>query len=94
MKSTEETDIFNFDSGEEQETLLGRVISPPPVVHLYSALSPETGWTRENQLTLNRHFILVVVAFIMLMLLYSIICSFTVANFLIRRIIFIHISSL
>lgn len=94
MKSTEETDIFNFDSGEEQETLLGRVISPPPVLHLYSALSPETGWTRENQLTLNRHFILVVVAFIMLMLLYSIICSFTVANFLIRRIIFIHISSL
>lgn len=94
MKSTEETDIFNFDSGEEQETLLGRVSSPPPVVHLYSALSPETGWTRENQLTLNRHFILVVVAFIMLMLLYSIICSFTVANFLIRRIIFIHISSL
>lgn len=94
MKSTEETDIFNFDSVEEQETLLGRVISPPPVVHLYSALSPETGWTRENQLTLNRHFILVVVAFIMLMLLYSIICSFTVANFLIRRIIFIHISSL
>lgn len=94
MKSTEETDIFNFDSGEEQETLLGRVISPPPVVHLYSALSPETGWTRENQLTLNRHFILVVVAFIMLMLLYSIICSFTVANFLIRRIIFIHLSSL
>lgn len=94
MKSTEETDIFNFDSGEEQETLLGRVISPPPVLHLYSALSPETGWTRENQLTLNRHFILVVVAFIMLMLLYSIICSFTVANFLIRRIIFIHLSSL
>lgn len=94
MKSTEETDIFNFDSGEERETLLGRVSSPPPVVHLYSALSPETGWTRENQLTLNRHFILVVVAFIMLMLLYSIICSFTVANFLIRRIIFIHISSL
>lgn len=94
MKSTEETDIFNFDSGEEQETLLGRVISPPPVLHLYSALSSETGWTRENQLTLNRHFILVVVAFIMLMLLYSIICSFTVANFLIRRIIFIHISSL
>lgn len=94
MKSTEETDIFNFDSGEEQETLLGRVSSPPPVLHLYSALSPETGWTRENQLTLNRHFILVVVAFIMLMLLYSIICSFTVANFLIRRIIFIHISSL
>lgn len=94
MKSTEETDIFNFDSGEEQETLLGRVISPPPVVHLYSTLSPETGWTRDNQLTLNRHFILVVVAFIMLMLLYSIICSFTVANFLIRRIIFIHISSL
>lgn len=94
MKSTEETDIFNFDSVEEQETLLGRVISPPPVVHLYSALSPETGWTRENQLTLNRHFILVVVAFIMLMLLYSIICSFTVANFLIRRIIFIHLSSL
>lgn len=84
MKSTEETDIFNFDSGEEQETLLGRVSSPPPVLHLYSALSPETGWTRENQLTLNRHFILVVVAFIMLMLLY----------FLIRRIIFIHISSL
>lgn len=94
MKSTEETDIFNFDSGEEQETLLGRVSSPPPVLHLYSALSPETGWTRENQLTLNRHFILVVVAFIMLMLLYSIICSFTVANFLIRRIIFIHLSSL
>lgn len=94
MKSTEETDIFNFDSGEERETLLGRVSSPPPVVHLYSALSPETGWTRENQLTLNRHFILVVVAFIMLMLLYSIICSFTVANFLIRRIIFIHLSSL
>lgn len=94
MKSTEETDIFNFDSGEERETLLGRVSSPPPVLHLYSALSPETGWTRENQLTLNRHFILVVVAFIMLMLLYSIICSFTVANFLIRRIIFIHISSL
>lgn len=94
MKSTEETDIFNFDSVEEQETLLGRVSSPPPVLHLYSALSPETGWTRENQLTLNRHFILVVVAFIMLMLLYSIICSFTVANFLIRRIIFIHISSL
>lgn len=94
MKSTEETDIFNFDSGEERETLLGRVISPPPVLHLYSALSPETGWTRENQLTLNRHFILVVVAFIMLMLLYSIICSFTVANFLIRRIIFIHLSSL
>lgn len=84
MKSTEETDIFNFDSGEEQETLLGRVSSPPPVLHLYSALSPETGRTRENQLTLNRHFILVVVAFIMLMLLY----------FLIRRIIFIHISSL
>lgn len=94
MKSTEETDIFNFDSGEERETLLGRVSSPPPVLHLYSALSPETGWTRENQLTLNRHFILVVVAFIMLMLLYSIICSFTVANFLIRRIIFIHLSSL
>lgn len=94
MKSTEETDIFNFDSGEEQETLLGRVSSPPPVLHLYSALSPETGWTRENQLTLNRRFILVVVAFIMLMLLYSIICSFTVANFLIRRIIFIHLSSL
>lgn len=88
MKSTEETDIFNFDSGEEQETLLGHVISPPPVLHLYSALSPETGWTRENQLTLNRHFILVdalaVKAFIMLTLLY----------FLIRRIIFIHISSL